>query len=522
MTRAFTTQRFGANGVLRLTAMAASALFLAGCSLMPVEQRPALDVPARFAEADSTATAMLLSTEEPGRWQPAEPADHQPPSPWWTVFGDPVLVRLEEEAINANPDVAIAMARLKQARALTARSEAARMPEIDAGFGTTRQRISGAAAGGDDETPGSMGTLWRAQATFAYEVDLFGRVSSSIAAARADAAQQQALAHQMLLLVQADVARTYFSLRQLQGERRLLSETVKLREVAAELLEHKLGVGAVARHVVEQARTELYLARAEQASVDQQYALTSHALATLLGKPPAALAWDVTPLETVAVQLPPGLPSTLLERRPDIAAAERAMAAENARIGVARAAFFPSLSLTGALGYESADLGNLLLWSQRTFLLGPLAGTALNLPLFDGGRRRADLDRVRAVYEQRVAAYRKTVLQAFREVEDALSSVRTLDARIGYQRSAESASSQVARAAQSRFDEGDVDYLVVVDAERTLLRSRQSLIQSEGERARVTVDLVRALGGGWNAPRAEQASMHDRVMPQPDPTHFRE
>jgi multidrug efflux system outer membrane protein len=226
MTRAFTTQRFGANGVLRLTAMAASALFLAGCSLMPVEQRPALDVPARFAEADSTATAMLLSTEEPGRWQPAEPADHQPPSPWWTVFGDPVLVRLEEEAINANPDVAIAMARLKQARALTARSEAARMPEIDAGFGTTRQRISGAAAGGDDETPGSMGTLWRAQATFAYEVDLFGRVSSSIAAARADAAQQQALAHQMLLLVQADVARTYFSLRQLEGERRLLSETV--------------------------------------------------------------------------------------------------------------------------------------------------------------------------------------------------------------------------------------------------------------------------------------------------------
>lgn len=229
-----------------------------------------------------------------------------------------------------------------------------------------------------------------------------------------------------------------------------------------------------------------------------------HALATLLGQTPAAFSLAPAALQTVTVQLPPGLPSTLLERRPDVAAAERAMAAENARIGVAKAAFFPALTLTGSLGYESHELGNLAQWSQRTFLLGPLVGTALNLPIFDGGRRDAELDRARAVYAQRVGEYRKTVLQAFREVEDSLATLRTLDARLVHQRGAEQASTRVAHAAQQRFDEGDVDYLQVVDAQRTLLHHRQALIQAEGERARATVDLVRALGGGWDAAHLEK------------------
>ena len=176
------------------------------------------------------------------------------------------------------------------------------------------------------------------------------------------------------------------------------------------------------------------------------------------------------------------------------------MAADNARIGVARAAFFPSLSLTGALGYESSQLRHLTNWSQRAFLLGPLVGTALSLPLFDGGRRKADVARARAVYEERVGEYRKTVLVAFREVEDALVTMRTLDERIASEREAEQASARVAASVKARFDEGDVDYLPVVDAERTLLRTRQSLLQSEGARVRATVDLVRALGGGWETP----------------------
>jgi multidrug efflux system outer membrane protein len=480
-----------------LLATAAIAFLLSACSLAPTEQRPGIDIPASYRQSGAPSGAM--PAEEPGRWKPAEPADHQAPSPWWGVFGDPVLVQLEEEALQANPDVAIAMARLKQARALTSRSESERFPEIDAGFGPTRQRGTGAAAGRGDGSPGSTQTLWRAQASAAYEVDVFGRVASGIAAARADEARQRALAHQMLLLVQAEVAGTYFGLRQLEGELRLLADTVALREDAAALLERQLGAGAVARHIVDQARTELFTARAEHLAVAQQHAQASHALAILLGKAPASFSLAAKPLEATVVQLPPGLPSALLERRPDIAAAERAMAAENARIGVAKAAYFPSLALTGSLGYESAALGNLGNWSQRTFLLGPLAGTMLSLPLFDGGRREAELDRARSAYEESVAQYRKTVLQAFREVEDALVAMRTLDARIAQQREADASAARVARSAKARFDEGDTDYLAVVDAQRTRLRNRQSLIQAEGARARASVDLVRALGGGWEA-----------------------
>lgn len=486
--------------------LAASLLLLSACSLAPVENRPGIDIPAKFAEYEGRTLA-LQPAEDPGRWQPAEPADQQAPSPWWGVFGDPVLVQLEEEALKANPDVSIAMARLKQARALISQSESAQLPEVGAGFGPSRQRISGTAAGRGDGAPGSTQTLWRAQASVAYEVDIFGRVSSGVAAARADAARQQALAHQMLLLVQADVAKTYFSLRQFEGELRLLRDTVRLRQDAMSLLERKLDVGAAAPYVVDQAKTELFSARSEQLAVEQQHALALHALAILLGKLPAAFSVEARPLDNVTVRLPPGMPSTLLERRPDIAAAERAMTAENARIGVARAAFFPALSLTGSLGYESADLGNLANWSQRTFLLGPLVGTALSMPIFDGGRRSAEVARVRGVYEERVAEYRKTVLQAFREVEDSLVSIRTLDERIVQQRGAEDASSGVAQSAKARFDEGDVDYLVVVDAERTRLRSRQSRIQFEGERARATVDLVKALGGGWDLSKAEKSDI---------------
>ncbi|VTU21197.1 efflux transporter outer membrane subunit [Variovorax sp. RA8] len=487
-------------------AIAASLFLLSACSLTPVENRPGIDIPGKFAEYGGHPLA-LQASEDPGRWRPAEPADQQAPSPWWEVFGDPVLVQLEEEALKANPDVTIAMARLKQARALISQSESAQLPEVGVGFGPTRQRISGTAAGRGDGAPGTAQTLWRGQVSFAYEADIFGRVSSGVAAARADGARQQALAHQMLLLVQADVAKTYFSLRQLEGELRLLRDTVKLRGDATSLLERKLDVGAAAPYVVDQAKTELFSARSEQLALEQQHALAVHALAILLGKLPAAFSFEVRPLENIAVQLPPGLPSALLERRPDIAAAERAMTAENARIGVAKAAFFPSVSLTGSLGYESADLGNLANWSQRTFLLGPLVGTALSMPIFDGGRRSAEVARVRGVYEERVAEYRKTVLQAFREVEDSLVSIRTLDERIVQQRGAEDASSGVAQSAKARFDEGDVDYLVVVDAERTRLRSRQSRIQFEGERARATVDLIKALGGGWDLSKAEKSDI---------------
>ncbi|QWT19838.1 efflux transporter outer membrane subunit [Bacillus sp. NP157] len=487
------------------TALMTSLLaLLAGCSLAPTERRPEIAVPGTFREAGTDAVTAVPG-EELGQWVPAQPADEQTPSPWWKAFGDPVLVELEAQALKANPDVAIAMARVRQARALGSRAEAERYPSLDVGFGPTRQRTSGAAAFRGDGAPGVTQTLWRAQGTVAYEADVFGRVSSEVAAAQATTAQQQALSQQMLLIVQADVASTYFTLRQLEGERRLLRDTVASWEDSVALLERKQALGAVATVVLDQAKAERSAARAQQASVEQEAALAQHALAVLLGETPAALGLVASPLENVSVHVSEGLPSTLLERRPDVAAAERAMAAENARIGVARAAYFPSLSLTGAFGYESAALGNLTQWTQRTFLLGPLVGTALNLPIFDGGKRKAGVALARADYEESVGAYRKTVLQAFREVEDALASTRSLDERLANDRDAEEASARVASSVRTRFDEGDVDYLVVVDAERTLLRNRQSRLRSEGARVRATVDLVRALGGGWHADATQGA-----------------
>jgi outer membrane protein, multidrug efflux system len=478
----------------------AIAVFLvSACSVIPVESRPNLELPSKFTES----AADLSSGENLGHWKPAEPTGQQKPSPWWNVFGDPILVQLEEEALLANPDVSVAISRLKQARALTSQSEAARYPDIGVGFGPTRQRNTGVTPGNSDGTPGSSLTLWRAQAYVAYEADIFGRVSSGVVAAHADADQQQALAHQLLLLVQTDVARTYFSLRQLVSERHLLQQTVQLRVENVELLDKKLSAGAIAQFVSDQAKAELFSTKADLQSVDWQLALTKHALATLLGQFSISPKLEILQLTDVTIRLPTGMPSSLLERRPDIAAAERAMAAENARIGIAKAAYFPSISLTGNLGFESADLDDLFNWSHRAFLFGPLLGTALKMPIFDGGRRKAEEARARALYEERVADYRKTVLQAFREVEDSLVSLRTSDERIINQREAELASSRVARSARVRFDQGDVDYLMVVDAERTLLRNRQLLVQSQGERARSTVDLVRALGGGWKVTSAK-------------------
>jgi multidrug efflux system outer membrane protein len=211
------------------------------------------------------------------------------------------------------------------------------------------------------------------------------------------------------------------------------------------------------------------------------------------------------PLEPVDLRIPAGLPSSLLERRPDIAAAERAMAAANARIGVAKAAFFPSLTLTGTGGFESATLGDLFKWSSRAFLLGPLAGTALNIPIFDGGRRKGNLANARAVYEEDVADYRQQVLVAFREVEDNLSDMRILEAQIRTQNQAVEASLRAADLSRVQYAEGAVNYLDVIDAERTVLQARRAAIQLQGIQAASTVNLIRALGGGWGDVVPQQA-----------------
>jgi outer membrane protein, multidrug efflux system len=481
---------------MKLLALTA-ALVLAGCSsVAPVYQRPsAADAPPAFKES--------IPASETGRWKIAEPSEATARGRWWAIFGDARLDALEDEAAQANQSLKAGLARLTQARAVARASEADRVPRVDAGAGATRARPSPASQGLAPDAATSAQTLWRAQASASYEVDLFGRVANAVAAAQADAEQAQALQRSLLLAIQADVAQTYFAIRALDAEIALLDETVKLREDALSLVTRREKAGEISELDTARARTELSVTRAEGIGLAKRRAELEHALAVLLGKAPSELALARAPLAFEPIAIPAGLPSALLERRPDIAAAERAMAAANARIGVARAARFPSLTLTGALGFESADIGDLFRWSSRSWLLGPLAGTALSLPIFDGGRNRALEAGAGARYDEAVADYRQSVLLAFQEVEDGLSGLRILSQQAEQQAQSIASARRAAALSTTRYRAGYVNYLEVIDAERSVLGTQRAATQIERERALATVALIRALGGGWPARGAE-------------------
>ena len=482
---------------IRIPALLAALLVLAGCAVGPEYHRPDVATPAAFKEA---AAQPPLAPHEAGTWQAAQPAEQALRGEWWKLFGDDTLNALEDEAQRANHSLQAAAARLKQARALLGDARSGLFPTVDAGFGPTRQRPSAASQGLPDGASTDATTLWRAQVGVAYEADLFGRVASTVDAATADAQQSEALYRSVLLALQADVAQAYFQVRELDAGLRLYRQTVELRGETLQLIQRRYDAGDISELDLARARSELESARAEALGVERRRASAEHALAVLLGKAPSEFSLPAQPLTRIAVAIPAGLPSTLLERRPDIAAAERAMAAANARIGAAQAAFFPRLDITGAAGFESSELGNLFEWSSRTFLLGPLVGAALSLPIFDGGRRQAGLDRARAVYEEDVANYRQTVLTAFREVEDNLANLRILSSQTSAQDAALQASERAARISHTQYREGSISYLDVIEADRTVLAQQRVAVQLDGERARSAVNLIRALGGGWDTP----------------------
>ncbi|CAM3802973.1 efflux transporter outer membrane subunit [Bordetella bronchialis] len=473
----------------------ATLMVVAGCSVTPAYERPAVQTPPAYKEAGPATVA----GDPSGSWKAARPAEDAGRGEWWKVFGDDTLDGLEARAQEANQDLKAAAARLQQARALVKNARAGLYPEINAGVGATRERPSPASQGLEDGAASAASTLYRAQAGVSYEVDLFGRVSATVDAATADAQRGEALFRSVLLALQADVAQQYFQLRELDAEGALFQRTVALRQQSLDLVRRRYDEGDTNEADVARARAELASAQSEALGIARRRAAAEHAMAVLLGSTPAEFSLPPRPLARIAISVPAGLPSALLERRPDIAAAERAMAAANARVGVARSAFFPSLSLTGAMGFESAQLGDLFNWSSRTFLLGPLVGTALNLPLFDGGRRQAGLDRARASYEEEVARYRGTVLNAFREVEDNLANLRILGEQGKAQDEAVAASERAARLSHTQYREGAIGYLNVIDADRTVLQQQRAAVKLDGERARSTINLIRALGGGWNA-----------------------
>lgn len=464
---------------------------LAGCSLAPSYKVPEVNAPATYKEA--------LKGDAAGSWQPAAPAEAMARGEWWKVFGDAELDRLETQAMAGNVDLAAAAARVQEARAAERRTRADRVPDVSAGFGPTRQQSAPESLGasGTGARPDAQ-TVWRAQANISYEADLFGRVASSVHAAHADTQQTEALFRSVQLVLQADVALNYFRLRELDAELEVYNRAIDLREQGRAFIQHRAEAGEVTDLEVAQSEAELASARSDAMTAQRLRANTEHALAVLLGKAPADFSFAPSPLRPVVLRIPAGLPAALLERRPDVSAAERAMAAANARIGVARAAYFPAIVLTGTGGYEAESLGNVFKWSSRTFLLGPLVGTAVNLPLFDGGARKGNLEGAKARYEESVADYRGQVLLAFREVEDSLAALRILETQTTVQGDAVNAASRAFGLSKTQYEDGSVAYLYVLDAERFVLGARLNDVRLRGEQASATVNLIRALGGGWD------------------------
>ncbi|KPG95475.1 RND transporter [Pseudomonas sp. RIT-PI-q] len=485
-----------AQRLLKAPLLVVTLLAIAACSLAPTYEKPALSMPPAFKEERTEAP---LKPSETGNWKTAQPSEDVARGLWWTVFNDQTLNGLERQALDANQNLAAATARVKEARALNQSARSALFPSVDAGFGATREKVSPASQFQSDSGSGAQQTMWRAQMGLSYEVDLFGRVANSVDASGAETQRSEALFRSVLLTLQADVAQNYFALRELDAEAAVFATAVDLREQALKLVQQRYSLGDISELDVASAEAELATARSDAMTVQRLRAASEHSLAVLLGQNPSTFSLAANPLQPVDLRIPAGLPSTLLERRPDIAAAERTMAAANARIGVAKAAFFPSLTLTGSGGFESGSLGNLFQWSSRTFLLGPLAGTALNLPIFDGGKRKGDLANARAEYEEDVAQYRQQVLVAFREVEDSLSQLRILQGQTQTQGQAVDASARAARLSQAQYREGDVIFLNVLDAERSVLQARRAAVQLQGQQAVATVNLIRALGGGWGS-----------------------
>jgi len=454
-----------------------AALVLAGCASTPTADPSALPaIPAAFKEGE-------------GRWGVAQPAEAQPRGAWWKAFSDPVLDQFVERAGANNTSIQQAAARLAQARALLRATDADRSLQVGVGAGVARQ------GGGVATAAGTAGTLVNAGANLSYELDLFGRLARSTDAAALDAKSREALLQSTRLLVQSNVAQTYFALRAIDNERALMRETVGAYRDTLRLTESRFRAGDVAELDVARVRTEVAATESEALALERRRAELEHALALLVGELPSNLSVPSIDWAGAPPAIPAGLPSQLLARRPDVSAAQSAMLAAQARVGVAQAAWFPSLSLTASGGFASPELGDLFKWSARAWGVGAL----LALPVFDGGRRAAGVASAGAQLDGAAASYREQVLVAFKDVEDQLSSLRLLGAQAQVQEQAVASAKRATVLSDSRYRNGLVSQLELLDARRSEANNRRQALQVRAAQYQATVGLIRALGGGWEA-----------------------
>jgi multidrug efflux system outer membrane protein len=439
-----------------------------------------------------------LSAQMPAdwRWKIAEPKDALQKGEWWKVFNDQTLDELEAMAVTSNQNLRAAIARVDEARSTARITRSHFFPELSLNPSFERQRTSG-----NPSTPipfpipSAQINTFSVPLDLSYEVDLWGRVRRSFEAARAQAQASVADYQNVLLALTADVAVNYFLVRSLDGEIVALRGTVELRNDAVHILSDRFNTGMIPEIDLAQAKTELANAKADLADMVRQRTETLDALALLCGKPASSFNVIEQPLTVSPPLVPPGLPASVLERRPDIASAERNLAAKNAQIGVARAAYFPAIHLTGQGGYLSADASTLFLRDSRVWSIGP----GISLPLFNAGRTGAEVKQAEASYQEAIANYRQAVLAAFKEVEDSLAQITLRNEQAAALDEALVSSRHVVELSKGRYEAGTISYFELIDAQRNLCQQELQSAQLAGQRFASSVRLIKALGGGWDA-----------------------
>jgi NodT family efflux transporter outer membrane factor (OMF) lipoprotein len=458
-----------------------SMLLLAGCTVGPNYRRPAAEVPATYKEV--------------GDWKPAQPNEQNLGGNWWELFEDPQLNSLERQVDVSNQNLKAAEAQYTQARAVLRYSRADLFPSVSVNPSATRTKTSSNRPPPSSTFNGITTNDFQIPFELSYQVDVWGRVRRTVEASRDQAQASAADLATVNLSMHSQLALDYFQARLLDAEEQLLNSTVTQYEQALQLIESRYAGGIASDVEVQQARTQLETTRAQAIDVGVARAQYEHAVAVLVGKPPAEFTLAPLPLTMPPPSIPVALPSELLERRPDIAAAERRMAAANAQIGVAKAAYYPNISLGAAGGFESSAITTLfsgpsILWS---------AGPSAALTVFDVGRRRAASDQAFASYDQAVANYRQTVLTGFQQVEDNVAALRILEHEAQVQNDAVSAAQKYLELAITRYKGGVTSYLEVTTAQSAALSDEVTAVNILGRRMVDAVTLVQALGGGWNS-----------------------
>jgi NodT family efflux transporter outer membrane factor (OMF) lipoprotein len=453
---------------------------ISACSVGPDYARPELQTPAAYKELPAEAKPQAI--------------DDVVTRSWWEIFADPALNALEEQVDINNQNIAQAEARFRQARALVQQTRAAYFPTVIVGVGITRTAPS-ETAGSSTSRNNQTFTEHSLPIDVSWELDVWGRIRRSVEASQALAQASEADLEAARLSARAELAQDYFELRSLDNEKQILDDTVVAFQKSLQLTENRYKSGIASRGDVLQAETQVKTTQAQAIDVGVQRAQLEHAIALLIGKAPADLTIASAPLAITPPTIPAGVPEELLKRRPDVASAERTLASANAQIGIAEAAYYPTLSVDSQGGFESSS------WSKWISALGRFwsAGFSLSETLFDGGARKAQVEQAQAVYDTDMGAYRQTVLTGFQEVEDNLAALRILADEANAQDEAVRAAQQSLAVTNNQYQAGIVSYLNVVVAQTIALTNKRTAVDILGRRLNACVLLVKALGGGWKA-----------------------